>query len=309
MNRRAFLALAAASPFASARAQSALRLLTGAPGGTFLPYGAALAGFFERAGLGPVAAVETAGSNANLTAVDADPEALGFAFLSAAQDAVRGAGFAAGRPLANVRALFATHRSTYHFAARRDGPRSLLDLEGKRVGVGPAGGPDAALFQTLANDLFLRAIPYTGSTNQLVEAMAESEIDAIWVGALLPVPAIAMATEEFDAHAFGLSAWEIARAIDRNPVLAPAVVPARTYRGQTAPIATVGAWNFLFAHKDLPEARAYALVRAAMRAAEPARDIHDFAAEARAINARQNRVAPFHPGALRFYREAGIALG
>jgi uncharacterized protein len=307
IGRRTLLGMAAALPFA-ANAQVPLRLHAGAPGGTFLPYGRALAEFLDRAGAGPIVPLETAGSNANLVAVDSNPDALGLAFLPAMIEAARGDGFAAGRPLANIRALFATHRATYQFAARRDGPRRLLDLDGKRVGVGPAGGPDAALFNLLARDLFVTAIPHSGTTNQLVDALAEGEIDAMWVGALLPVPAIAMAAEDLDAQPFGLSAWEIARVVDRNPALSPAVIPARTYRGQEAPLATVGAWNFAVAHKDLPDERAYAIVRAALGTRDPARDIHAFAAETRAANAGNNRVVPYHPGALRHYREAGVAL-
>jgi hypothetical protein len=42
--------------------------------------------------------------------------------------------------------------------------------------------------------------------------------------------------------------------------------------------------------------------------ADPAREIAPVAATTRAVNARHNRVLPFHPGAARFYREAGVAL-
>lgn len=312
IGRRLLLGMAAALPFAAppfaARAQTPLRLHAGAPGGTFLPYAQGLARFLSGTPAGAVVAVESGGSNANLLAVNEDANALGLAFLPAAREAVLGEGFVLGRPLANVRALFATHRTTYQLVARRDGPARVLDLDGKRVGVGPAGGVDAALFQTLVRDLFMRAVPVTGTAEQLAEALADRRIDALWIGALSPIPAIVELTERVDARVFGLSAWEIARLIDRNGILAPAVVPARTYRGQDRHLSTVAAWNLVVAHKDLPEDRAHAIVRAALGTRDPARDIHAFAAETRAANALNNRVVPFHPGALRHYREAGVAV-
>jgi uncharacterized protein len=307
IGRRAVLGMAASLPFA-AHATEALRLHAGAPGGTFLPYAQGLARFLDEAGAGPVTALESAGSNANLIAVDADPNALGLALHPALRDAVRGEGFSTGLPLRNVRALFATYRTTYQLVARPGGPARVLDLDGKRVGVGAAGGADAALFQTLVRELFVRAIPVTGTAAQLAEALAEGRIDALWVGALSPIPAIAELTARIDARVFGLTAWEIARLVDRNDLLAPTLVPAGTYRGQSVAIATVASWNLLVAHKDLPEARALRIAQAVHATPDAAARIHATAAGARAADTAAIRGIPFHPGAARFFREAGYAL-
>jgi hypothetical protein len=53
---------------------------------------------------------------------------------------------------------------------------------------------------------------------------------------------------------------------------------------------------------------AYAMTKAVLSAADPKSEIYPTAAGTRAAKAVKNRVLPFHPGALRFYREAGIAL-
>jgi TRAP-type uncharacterized transport system substrate-binding protein len=45
-----------------------------------------------------------------------------------------------------------------------------------------------------------------------------------------------------------------------------------------------------------------------MSAADPKSEIYPTAAGTRAANAPNNRILPFHPGALRFYREAGVTL-
>ena len=138
--------------------------------------------------------------------------------------------------------------------------------------------------------------------------LVEGRIDAFFQGAIVPIPAIAAVTDRVEARVFGLSAWEIAGLVERYRYLSPMIVPARTYRGQATHLATVASWNFAIVHKDLPEARVLAIMRAVFESSDPARDIHPFAAETQARHAAENRVIPFHPGALRFYREAGMAL-
>lgn len=280
-----------------------LRLHSAGPGSAFLPYAHGLARHLDASGAGPIAVVETAGSIANMAAVNADPNALGMTVLASAEPAVE------ANAAANVRALFAMYRTGYHAVALRGANVArLLDLDGKRVGVGPAGGPAELFFQSLSRALYLSATPVTGTPAELGQALIDGRIDAFFQGAIVPIPSIAAVTDRADARVFGLSAREIAGLVERYRYLSPMIVPPRTYRGQETHLATVASWNFAIAHKDLPDARVEAILRAVFGASDPARDIHPFAAETRVANAGQNRVIPFHPAALRFHREAGVAL-
>jgi uncharacterized protein len=286
-----------------------LRLHSAGPGSAFLPYAHGLATHLNARGAGPIVVVETAGSIANVAAVEADPRAIGFTVLASAQDAIAGTGYALGKPHANVRALFAMYRTGYHAVAlRRAGVGRVLDLDSKRVGVGPAGGPAELFFGVLARDFHVTATPVTGTPAELGQALIDGRIDAFFQGAIVPIPAIANVADRAEARVFGLSAWEIAGLVERYRYLSPMVVPARTYRGQDAHLATVASWNFAVVHEDMPDSRATAILRAVLQGGDPAKDIHPFAAETRAANAAQNRVIPFHPAALRFHREIGIAL-
>ncbi|MCM0021855.1 MAG: TAXI family TRAP transporter solute-binding subunit, partial [Tagaea sp.] len=216
---------------------------------------------------------------------------------------------ALGKPHANVRALFAMYRTGYHGVALRGrNVGRVLDLDSKRVGVGPAGGPAELFFGAMAREFHMTATSVTGSPAELGQALIDGRIDAFFQGAIVPIPALATVAERADSRMFGLSAWEIARLVERYRYLSPMIVPAGTYRGQDAHLATVASWNFAVVHKDLPDARAEAILRAVLRDVDPAKDIHPFAADTRAANAAQNRVIPFHPAALRFHREAGVAV-
>jgi TRAP-type uncharacterized transport system substrate-binding protein len=55
---------------------------------------------------------------------------------------------------------------------------------------------------------------------------------------------------------------------------------AGTYQNQAAPIRSAAVWNFVLVHKDIPAGDAYLLT---------------------------NTFLPFHPGALKYYHEAGVS--
>ncbi|MFM7344425.1 MAG: TAXI family TRAP transporter solute-binding subunit [Tagaea sp.] len=286
-----------------------LKLHSAGQGSAFLPYAQGLARHLNASGAGPVTAIETSGSIANLGAADSDPAALGLVFLASAHEAITGTGFAQGRPHANVRALFPMYQTSFQIAAlRASGLARAADLDRIRVGVGPAGGPAEVFFRALAAEIGIAPEIVTGSPAELGDALIAGRIDAFWQGAIVPIPSLTAVTDRADAVVFGLSDTEIAAMTRRFPFLAPASVPANAYRGQTAALNSVAAWNFVVAHKDLPDARVEAILRAVFGAADPARDIHPFAGGTRAANAGTNRVVPFHPAALRYYRAAGIAL-
>ncbi len=131
---------------------------------------------------------------------------------------------------------------------------------------------------------------------------------SLWQGAVVPIPSLVEVTTQADAIVFGLSDAEVAAVLARLPALSATTIPAGTYKGQTEEIKSFSAWNFVVANNDLPDDVAYAITRAVLSATDPGSDIYPTASGTRAANAANNHILPFHPGALRFYREAGINL-
>jgi uncharacterized protein len=303
----AAMAVILAPGLAMAQARGELSLYAGAAGGTFLPYAQALARYLNRFPDLRMTVVESGGSIANLAAVDGDPKAIGLAFIPAVQDAVRGEGFAKGKKHSNLRALMPAFRSTYQIAVRGDSDiKRMLDLDRKRVGVGPAGGTDEILFAVTAKDLFLKPDFVNGTIAELGNALVAGQVDALWVGARSPIPAIADVAARADIRVIGLSAWELAGLVERYQYLTPAIVPANTYRGQNRVFATVASWNLLVVNKDMPEEQALAIVKAIVEAGDPGQMIHPFASETRIEFLSENRVVDYHPALLRYLRERPV---
>lgn len=276
------------------------------PGSAFLPYAQGLAAYLGTQGLA-ARALESKGSIENLGRVDAEPQALGAAFLGTAFEAVNGsAAWTQGRKHTNVRALFPMYETSFQVVTlRSSGLQSLAQLSGKRVGVGPAGGPAESFFNGLAEATGLQVQTVPGTPAALAADLQAGRIDALWQGAALPIPAIKQVADAVDAVVFGLTDAELGAMLKRFPFLSAASVAANTYRGQGAPLRSVAAWNFVMAHKDLSEADAYWITRTVLSAAD-SKAIHSSAGPTRAANAPNNIVVPFHPGALKFYRERGI---
>lgn len=307
MQRRPLLLLPlfAALP---AAAQAPIAFHTAGAGSAFLPYGEGVAAWLGRQGLA-VQVQRSTGSLQNLSRVEDDPNAIGCAFLGSVKDALDGTPAAGGRRHTRLAALFPMYETSFQVAApRRSGITEFAGLAGKRVGVGPSGGPAETFFRLAADTAGLTATIVGDTPAALVEALAKGEIDALWQGAIVPIPSLLAAMQRADAQVFGLPPALVAAVVQRAPHLSPSTSPAGTYAGQLAPLTSFAAWNVVVANTAMPDQQAHDLTRLVLSAPDPARDIHPAAAATRAANAPLNRLLPYHPGAARFYREQGIRL-
>jgi uncharacterized protein len=301
------LTVLAAAP-ASAQTAAPVTFMTAGDGSAFLPYGQGMAAYLARKDI-RVEIKKSGGSNDNLMAVSASAMTIGTAFMASAYEAITGTGLFAGHKHDNVRALFPMYETSFQVAAlRNSGLRSLADLDGKKVGVGPARGPAEGFFRAAAEVAGIRPVIVNGDPAALSKLVLIGEIDALWQGAVVPIPSLTAVADQADAVVFGLSDTEVAAVLAKLPALSPTTIQPGTYKGQTTEIKSFSAWNFVVANKDLPDETAYAITKAVLSAADPKSEIYPTAMGTRAANAANNLILPFHPGALRFYREAGIAL-
>ena len=287
-----------------------VRIGTASAGGTYHVYGGGLAALI-RSELEVDALPEaTGGPLHNLMLIQEGLAQIGMATMGPAEDSWHGKSPAApGIEMRNVRAAFPMYQTPFQIVAlEASGIRSLADLAGKRVGVGPMGGTCATYWPPFFEALGIGDVRVQyGNANELGRFVGMRLIDAFAFCAGLPIPVFLELEQRHAVTFFALDAQQSATLVERFPVSVYEIA-AGTYASQREAQHSVAMWNFAIVHKDLPGSFVHELMKLALDDNERMRRIHAAARETLAENWKHNSVIWFHPGAIRYYEEQGFAI-
>jgi TRAP transporter TAXI family solute receptor len=210
---------------------------------------------------------------------------------------------------ATMRALFPMYDSPFSIVAlRRSGIATLAQLDKKRIGSGPraAIGADYAqrIFAAFGMSIEMR---YGSMDTQAAELLA-GDIDAIIMPTSPPVPAVQKVEAKEPITLISLSPEQVDIIRTAIPALIPSKIAAGAYRSLDKDYITVGLWQFVVGRADLPDDLVYQLVQAVFESQPRLVKAHPAASETLPQNAVKNTTLPFHPGAVRYYREIGIKI-
>lgn len=308
------LAVVASAPAPGAQ-KKFITISSARPGGSWYISGAGWAEMLNKYIPGLEAKVEQSGGGVqNNKLVSDGATELGISVGPLSVQAVQGTGpFAKTGKLPNIRLLinrFST--GVLQFAAlESSGIKTVCDLKGKRVALGPAGGGGipAAIVAFEACGFGLKDITASYmSYEQGKDELVDRNLDACLSYAAVPVPAL-KALEVTPAAKWrllplpGEKAAEIERKI---PGYIRYVIPAAAY-GRPADIVTIGTPNILIVNKDVPDDLVYQITKVTVGRLEEFRKIEPTHTEMTKENAA--KAFPglvFHPGAVRYYKEAGL---
>ncbi|WP_372659219.1 TAXI family TRAP transporter solute-binding subunit, partial [Hydrogenophaga sp.] len=85
-----------------------------------------------------------------------------------------------------------------------------------------------------------------------------------------------------------------------------AVIPANTYTGQTADVATAAIPNFLVTHAGVSDDLAYQMAKQMYENIDTLYAAHNAAKAIKRENAIKGMPVPLHPGAAKYYKEVGL---
>ncbi len=298
----------AAAPAAEKRF---LSIGTAPTGGAFFVVGGALA---DVAGTsGPegwnVSAEATAGSQENIRRLIQGDLDLALSNAAISYFAVRGeSSWDKAYP---VRAVMTLAPNVALFVTPEDsGVETVADLRGKRVAVGPAGagfemflGPLVEAHGLTYDDF----TPLNAIQSGAVDLLADGSAVAAFLGGAVPTASITQAASSMDLHLVPFDDDAKERLLAGYPFFAPATIPAETYRGQAEdyPGLNVGSMHLITA-EAADEELVYQLTRTIYenRAAVALR--HPAGKAIQPKNVVRDTGTPFHPGAIRYYKEIGI---
>jgi TRAP transporter TAXI family solute receptor len=327
MTRRAALAaLAAASIATAAPAQDggSYILATASTGGTYYPVGVALS-TLTKVKLEPtqkigMSAISSAGSGENIRLMR-EGEAQ-FSILQGlfGYYGVRGLGpVEADGPQANLRSVSMLWPNVEHFVIDADAAATgtiddFVALKGQSVALGAPNsgtiGSNRVILGNLGLNIEEDFTLVGGGYGPAAEALQNGQVAGISTPAGVPVGALTQlfATVGDGARLLTFTEEQVARSNGELGLWTAYPIPAGTYPGQDYDVTTIAQPNFLAVNADVPEEHVYQITKAMFENLAFLRAIHPATNELTLDGALAGLPAPLHPGALRYYREAGIEV-
>jgi uncharacterized protein len=287
-----------------------LTLATASPGGPYYVYGEALAQILtEKLGI-PVNPLPTQGSIHNLKLLDSSGAQLALIVMGIGLQGWNGTGdWTSGNSFRNMRALFPMFDNTFQAVAlRRSGITTLAQLAIKRVGVGPKAGAAGTYPPAMMKVLGVSAEFSYGSFDAVATELLAGRIDAIVTLIGAPTPAIQDVEAKEPVTFISLSPEQIEDIRKALPEFSPSKVAAGTYRSLDKDYVTIGVPNFAIGRADLPDDLVYQLVKAVFENQPRLVKAHSAARDTLPQNVDKDTFLPFHPGAVRYYREIGTSI-
>lgn len=302
--------LVVVAPAVAIAQSKSLTLGTASVGGTYYVIGGAMAQLLsDRAGL-HVTTQQTQGPNQNLIMIDDGKLQLGMVTMGVALQALQGsAPWTKGKKYESIRALFPMYDTPMQCVSlKKSGITGFAQLEGKTVGTGPKAGTAGTYFPLIFDALGMKASFRNGQGGDMGNQLKDGLLDAFCFAAGLPIPIFSELDADQPVVFYTWTPDELAKIRKALPEFSESTIPKGTYRQQTADQKTVGLYNFSIASKDMPDATAYLITKTVLENNATMVKAHAAAKETIAANAKRNTFLPFHPGAVRYYKEKGIKL-
>ena len=307
----AALALAVACKASSSDVRY-LSIATGGTGGVYYPYGGGIAKVLNENLPGFRATAEvTSASVDNLKLIRDGRADVAFTLADTLAEAVGGSGPFAGRPVAAATLAVLYTNYTHVIASATSNIRSIADLRGQVVSTGSPGSGTEIIAVRILRAAGLdpdRDVTRQGlGVSESAGALKDGKIAAFFWSGGLPSAAV-----QDLAHTAGITIRMVptgdlvARLQQAHGALYfAATVPASAYPGIDADVPVVGVANALVVSASMPEPLAYDITRLLFEKQAELSAIHPEARHLSVERASTASPAPFHRGAVRFYREKG----
>lgn len=320
MNRRDFLKISGAlglgglvvSPgLLVAQTKIRLSVVTGGTGGVYYPYGGGMAAVLTKHLPGVEATAEvTAASVDNCKLVAAQKADLGFVMGDTGYDAFAGIGkFKEKLPLRNLAVLYSNFMHVVALDGK--GVNTVTDLKGKKVSTGaPGSGTEVKALRVLEayginpdKDITRDRLGASESAG----ALKDRKIDAyFWDGGLPTASVLDLgATPGIKMKLIGHEDG-VGRMIAKyGPVYFKGKIPKNTYPGVSVDTPVAAVANILICHEKMDPGLAYNILKTLFAYKPELVAVHQEAKHLTLEDAVDGSPIPFHPGAIKFFREKG----
>ena len=307
---------AANAPASSAPAEKApvksidLLMGTGGMSGSYYPIGSSFCTEMSKSDYVNVTVQNSAGGVENMNTLISRERELGMAQSSVCKYAYEGSGPFEGLGDDSIRALFAFSPMSYHVVVRADSPYTCLnDLKGASVAVGNAGSGDELTAREVFGGLGMSYDDFDEkylSVNDMADAFKDGNVDAMTLLVAPPSSTFLDAAVSVDCRMIPISGDEKAAIQSAYPYYADGAIPAGAYTFNDEDVETLSMTTLLCCTTDLDEETVYQMLVAMFDGVETIQQGHSSMANFGLDNCLSGVSIPLHPGAERFFKEAGI---
>ena len=257
----------------------------------------------------------TPGSIENLKMINDGQIESGFAQADLAGWAYKGIGdFAGSAPMPQLRAIASLFPEAAHLVVRADSQiHSVTDLAGKRISLGEQGSGTAVDGNVLLTAAGLGEKDLTRKylrPGPAAEELKAGDIDALFLIGGTPVPAIRDLAKSTPIRLIPLNG-EIVDTLKKDFGLYHyAVIPGGVYPGVEAETVSLGFYALWLVNADIDSGLVYAITKSLWHEATEKllAAVDPIGQRVRLDRALNGVSVPLHPGAERFYREAGLPV-
>ncbi len=324
-----FAGVLLAGGVAEAQEMKFFRIGTGSAGGTYFPIGGLIANAISNppgsrpcdqggnCGVpGLVAIAQSTNASAhNVTAINAGQMEAGLTGAATLYFAYHGKAKFEGKKKPKLRVIANLFPEDLHLVLPKGKKLgSLKDLEGKRVGIAQAGsGTQIAVELMLAEQGITRDNIDEAELNnsQSAERIADGQLDAYFYAAGTPVAAMIQLDNTKGMELYSFSDAEVKASNKAVPYYVPSTIEAGTYEGVQYDVSTLAVNGILATSIDQDEELIYQITKALWN--KTTRKLLDSGhAKGKVIRLEtalkgiDGLNVPLHPGAEKFYKEAGL---
>ena len=302
-----------------------ITITTGSVGGTFYTLGGGMADMLNQKAAPKVPASSVSGGGtANVVIVGSGRADIGFSYSATLGQAAKGIEDFKGRPVTNLSAIAFLYPLCWHCAINpKDfpGAKTTSDLFGpnsdpKRLKMVPnkQGTGDCYIAQKVveAYGTNMKELAAKGakidfsSYTEAVDGWRDGHTNVFTPISLIPVNGLIEIQTFSEVKVLSIEEETRKRLCDEFG-LSPLTIPSGSYANQDGDVQTVGMNNILFTRTDFPEDVVYLLTKLLVEEKAHMSTIHSAFDKFDPATAwqSQNIGIPLHPGAERYYREAG----
>ncbi|MDF3128208.1 TAXI family TRAP transporter solute-binding subunit [Kiritimatiellaeota bacterium B1221] len=287
---------------------------TGSQTGVYYPVGGAIKKLVEdvEGNHLKVSAKASRGSVQNINDVMNGSITFGIAQSDRQFQAYNGSSNWEGKPQAELRFVFSLHPEVVTLIAADDsGIRTIADLKGKKVNLGSPGsghrGNAIAILEAASIDVETEIDAESLTVGECASMIQDNRIDAYFYTVGHPNGSITEASTGRRKVRF-IPITGMDKLIELSPFYATTRVPAELYPQaiQDGEVDSIGMLTTLVTRSDTPDEIVYTLVKAVFENLEMLKVQHPALQGLTPEGMLKGGNAPLHPGAEKYYREAGL---